>query len=88
MKDNELRELLAKIENKIDAAGRPLLQSAPDELTIQLIKERLGRIQELCEQGRRFEKIELPSPRVPLLVGAVIGALIFAAGMLTVWLMK
>jgi len=85
MKDAELRELLTKIENRIDAAVS-VIRGGSDELTMQLIKDRLARIQELCEQGQRFPAIELPSSRVPLFVGAVVGGLLFAAGMLLGWL--
>jgi len=116
MKDNELRELLANIERKIEAstatvvggdtkevidrlnriqemieANRPTARQVYDDAaakkTNELLSERLARIQEVVEAGRRFDAkpnpTEPPSPvLVPAVVGLIVGALIFAAGML------
>jgi hypothetical protein len=82
MKDSELRELFADLKLKIIAATATVVGGDPKEII-----DRLTRIQELLEQGRRFgppplpPPLELPSPRVPLIIGALLGALIFAAGM-------
>jgi len=78
MKDNELRELLANIESKITASTARVVGSEPKNVI-----DRLNRIQEIVEQERHFypPKIVLPSPRVPAIVGMLLGALLFAAGM-------
>jgi hypothetical protein len=68
-----------------DAAAKPDANFLTEQDRKDVL-ERLTRIQELTEMGRRFgapvpPPLELPSPRVPLFVGMLIGALIFAAGM-------
>jgi hypothetical protein len=78
MKDYELRELFANLEKAIMAATVTVVGGNPHEVC-----ERLSRIQELLEAGRRFEatRLELPSPRVSIIVGMILGTLIFAIGM-------
>jgi len=89
MKDAELREMLASLERKIEAATATMIGGDPKEVI-----QRLSRIQEVVEAGRRFgethdverrlESIKvLPWP----LVGMLIGALLFAVGMLLGWLL-
>lgn len=89
MKDAEQRELLASLKTAFEQgmkdADAHMLKRFPTiahaEERHEEIMNRLTRIQECTEAGRRFEKFELPSPRVPMFAGILIGALIFAAGM-------
>jgi hypothetical protein len=77
MKDAELRELFDKLERMIAAATSQIVGGNTNAA------DRLTRLQELAEQGRRFEarSIELPSPRIPMIVGMAFGVAIFGAGM-------
>jgi hypothetical protein len=79
MKDNELREMLANIERKITASTATVVGGDPNEVI-----DRLSRIQEVVEAGHRFEARPPVQPfdvKVASIVGVLIGALIFAAGM-------
>jgi hypothetical protein len=80
VKDNELRELLARIESKIDASTATVVGGDPKEVI-----DRLSRIQEVVEAGRHFETQKPPVQPFDVrwypIVGMLIGALIFAAGM-------
>ena len=89
MKDNELREYFDKLDNLIKASASTIVGGDTKEV-IDRMQERLDRIQELVEAGHRFEMppIKLPSAAIPVTVGLVVGALLFAAGMLTEWLMR
>jgi len=82
MKDAELRERLDKLERMIAAATSSIIGGKTT------VEERLSRLQELAEVGRRFEKIQLPSAGVPITVGMSVGAIIFLAGMFFTWLLK
>jgi hypothetical protein len=84
MKDSELREMFASVNAALkqgieDAEQRRAAREQSDSPDAPIM-QRLNRIQECVEAGRRFEKLELPSARVPLFVGIVVGAMIFAAG--------
>jgi len=74
MKDTELRELFGKLERMIAAATSSIIGGKTS------IEERLTRLQELAEMGRRFPSIELPSSRIPLYVGFVVGVIVFLGG--------
>jgi len=108
MKDNELRELLAALDRKIEAATAAMV-GGDTKKVLAHIQERLDHLDRIYSEGRnqsderlireRLAKIDkalehrmpgsimLPSPRVPMIVGMGMGALLFTAGMLLGWLL-
>jgi len=89
MKDNELRERLDDIERKLAARidSAVALMSIDVSRTEQKIDDtiatRLARIQECVEASRRFEPghQEQLDIKVAIIIGMVIGTVIFVAGM-------
>ena len=86
--DELLRETLANLERKIDGLNAIVVAtdwSKTFDRYLEDIKKRVEHIQELAEAGRRFgdRPIELPSPRIPMLVGMAFGVALFLAG---IWL--
>jgi len=84
MKDNEVRERFDRLERMIAAATSELIGSKTT------VEERLSRLQELAEAGRRFQ----PGPqealdiRIAGAIGMSVGGVIFLAGMFVTWLLK
>jgi len=89
---DRINERLNRIQELVEAhqpTGRQIYDDAAAKETNKLLSERLARIQEVVEAGRRFDAKPNPfEPPSPVLVPAVVGALLFAAGMLTVWLIR
>jgi len=81
MKDNELRERFDKLERMIAAATSSIIGG---KMTIE---ERLSRLQELAEAGRRFESTPSKSATERAIEMAA-GSTIFLAGMFTTWLLR
>jgi len=89
MKDNELCELLAQIDRKIEAAMATIIGGDPKD-SIDRIQKSLNRIQELAETRdiqQRVDEIKVIPPYIPAIIGIPFGALLFAAGMLLAWLL-
>jgi len=92
MKDAELREMIGNLERKIDSLDAMIIAtdwSKTFDKYLEDIKKRVERIQEVVEQGRRFEEIRIvPSTRLPAVIGMAAGAIIFLAGMFFAWVLK
>ena len=69
MKDSEVRERFDKLERMIATATSEIIGGK------QTVEERLTRLQELAEAGRRVDvrPIKLPSPGIPMVVGLSVG---------------
>jgi hypothetical protein len=77
MKDNELRELFASLEHKIDERFAPAART--DAQNIELHKH-LERIDQALKD-RVPPPFELPSSRIPMIISTFVGVLIFGLGM-------
>jgi hypothetical protein len=73
---------------RIDERLAELRARAGDNLTVDDVVARLTRIQELCEIDRRLERAPPVSVRMVVIISMLLGAAIFAAGMITVVLLR